>query len=146
TVNQNGQIFSFNLNYQMTLTGASLIDIQMASTFSNTNPGSASATKNAQLLSGGTIFTSTVNDGGISNPLNTYTSPMIPVSGTGVWIISDTTSLQAQTGGAVTQSGFANLFTLQATPTSVPEPMTALIIGSGLICVGLVSRRRRAQQ
>jgi hypothetical protein len=143
-VNQNGQIFSFGFNYQLALTGANLVGIQMGETFSNTNPGSASATKNAQLLGGiGPIFTSTVNDGGLSNPLGTVNGALTPVSGTGVWVINDTTSLQAQNGGSVTQASFVNLFSLQPSAVTVPEPMTALLIGSGLLCVGLVSRRRR---
>jgi hypothetical protein len=71
TVNQNGQSFSVGFTYQLVVTGATLSTIQMDSTFANTDPGAASATKNAQLLGGGTLFTSTVDSGGVSNPLTT---------------------------------------------------------------------------
>jgi len=140
TVNTLGQIFSFGFNYEMVLTGATLSNLQMDSTFMNTSPGSASATKNAQLLSGGTTFSSSVGDGGVSNPLATYQGAVTPVTGTGTWVINDTTSLQAQSG-SVTQDSFENLFESAAIGTTTPEPMTSAMIGSGLLLIGLIVRR-----
>jgi len=148
TVNQNGQIFSFGLNFDLLVSSATLTGIQMSSTFSNTSPGSASASKTAQLLSGGPALTSTVNDGGISNALGTYSGTVIPVSGVGTFLITDTTSLQAQTG-AVTQSGFANSFLLTPGATATPEIASLAMIGSGLVVISMVAgwtRKRRKNQ
>lgn len=134
------QLFSMGFTYQIALTGATMTYIEMGQTFSNTAPGNVSATKNAQLLTGGAIFSSTVDDEGMSNPANTTlfdpTGPE-PVSGIGTWSIQDTVSLQAETKSA-TQNSFENLFTLSETAT--PEPSTMLLIGSALLCIGLVRR------
>jgi hypothetical protein len=146
TVNTSGEIFSLGLSYQLDLTGATLTSVQMASTFTNTSPGSVSATKNAQLLGGGPIYVSNVGDGGVSNSLATYSGPVTSVSGVGSWIIDDTTSLQAQSG-SVTQDSFENLFAETAVVgTNTPEPATMALIGSGLVGVGLLSRRRRIEK
>jgi hypothetical protein len=143
TVSTNGTQFAMGFNYQMTLTGASLVDIMMNSNFANSTPGSASATKNATLLGGGPTSTSTVSDQGSSNALGNHAGNLASTTGTGVWLIGDATSLQAQTAGSVTQANFENLFTLAAAQTGVPEPVTGVLIGSGLLCLGLVSRRKR---
>jgi hypothetical protein len=147
TVNQLGQIFSFGLSFQVLVSPSALAGIQMDSTFGNTSPGSASATKTAQLQTGGPMVTSTVSDGGISNPTGTYTGTLMPVSGVGTFIITDTTSLQAQSG-SVTQSGFANSFLLNAASTTTPEPRTFATIGAGLIFLSLIasSTRKRHRQ
>jgi len=143
-LNTNGSVFSFGFNYQMTPNGANLTSIQEDSTFSNTTPGSVSATKSVQLQSGGTVFTSTVSDQGTShNPSATLPGSIVPVTGSGTWVIADTISLQAQTGGLVSSSGVENLFVLTAT-SGTPEPLTAFMIGSGLLCLGLVAPRRRS--
>jgi hypothetical protein len=147
TLNQLGQIFSFGFNFQITTV---LTGIQMNSTFGNTSPGSASATKTAQLLGGGPTYTSTVSDGGVSNPLSTYDGLVIPVAGSGTFLVTDTTSLQAQSG-AVSASGFINAFNISTPgavdpPLATPEAQTLLTVGSGLVLMGLVisSRRKRA--
>lgn len=143
TVNQNGQIFSFGLSFDVLVTPGALAGIQMDSTFGNTAPGSASASKTAQLVSGGPAITSTVNDGGISNVLGTYSGTLMPVSGVGTFLVTDTTSLQAQTG-SVTQSGFANSFELTPGTAQTPEIASFAMIGSGLVFVGLsLSSARR---
>jgi len=141
TFSQNGNIFSFGLNYQLTPTGANLSSVQIASDFSNTSPGSVSATKNAQLLGGGPIYTSTVSDGGVSNSLSNVSGTVASVAGSGTWVISDTISLQAQTGGVVTQAGFTNLF--DETPATTGEPLTAFLVGTGLFGLGFGARRRK---
>lgn len=140
TVNSSGQIFSFGFSYQMVLTAATLVNIQQDSTFANTSPGSVSSTKNISLLAGGPTLTSTVGDGGVSNSLGTRSGQVVAVTGAGPWLVSDTTSLQAQSGMA-TQSSFENLFSLAPSGT-VPEPLTTTMIGSGLLLVGLGARRR----
>jgi hypothetical protein len=144
TVDESGQIFSMGLTYSLVLTGATLSDIQMGETFSNTSPGSVSATKNAEIGSG-TTFSSTVSDGGLNNPTGTTsTGNVTPTTGTGTWNITDTVSLQAQSGSA-TQNSFENLFTLAAAgPNSTaPELPTGAMIGSALLLFGLISRRFR---
>ena len=116
----------------------------MNSSFSNTAPGSVSASKSAAPLAGGPGVTSTVNDGGISNPLGTYLGSMAAITGSGPFLITDTTSLQAQTG-AVTQTGFANAFVLEPLTSVTPEVGSLTMMGSGLIFLSLIasSARRR---
>jgi hypothetical protein len=145
TVNQNGQIFSFGLSFDLLVSPSTLTGIQMSSTFGNTSPGSASASKTAQLLSGGPAITSTVNDGGISNALGTYSGAVMPVSGVGTFLITDTTSLQAQTGSA-TQSGFTNSFLLTPASTATPEIGSLAMIGSGLVFLGMVANSTRKRR
>lgn len=142
TVNVAGQIFSMGFAYQIAFTEANLSSIQMGETFSNTTSGSVSATKNAQIASG-PVFTSTVTDGGVSNSANTtLAGNLATTSGTGIWTITDTVSLQAQTGSA-TQNSFENLYS-SAAATSVPEPSTMLIAAAVLLGLGMVRRRRRS--
>jgi len=142
TVTVAGEIFSMGITYQLTLTGATLTSINMGETFSNTAPGGVSATKNAQ-ITGGSMYTSTVNDGGVSNPAGTTLSGTpVATSGTGTWNITDTVSLQAQTGSA-TQNSFENLFVLAASSTSVPEPSTMLACGVIMLLMGVALKRRR---
>lgn len=145
TLNQNGQIFSFGLSFDLLVSPSTLTGIQMSSTFSNTSPGSASASKTAQLLSGGPAITSTVNDGGISNALGTYAGAVMPVSGVGTFLITDTTSLQAQTG-SVTQSGFTNSFLLTPASTATPEIGSLAMIGSGLVFLSMVASSTRKRR
>jgi hypothetical protein len=145
TVNQNGQIFSFGLSFDLLVSPSTLTGIQMSSTFGNTAPGSASASKTARLLSGGPAITSTVNDGGISNALGTYSGAVLPVSGVGTFLITDTTSLQAQTG-SVTQSGFANSFFLTPGSTATPEIGSLAMIGSGLVFLSMVASSTRKRR
>ncbi|HWZ34309.1 MAG TPA: hypothetical protein VNX18_23385 [Bryobacteraceae bacterium] len=146
TVNVNGQQFAMGFNYLMTLSGAVLRDIQMDSVFNNTTPGSVSATKGAQLQTGGTVFTSTVNDQGANNASANHVGNVVPTSGTGVWVITDGVSLQAQSGGVATQTSFENLFILDQITTNTPETATMLMMGTGLIGLSLLSRRRRGSR
>ena len=148
TLNQNGQIFSGSLSFDILVGPSVLTGIQMDSTFGNSSPGSASASKTAQLLTGGPAITSTVNDGGVSNAMGTYSGTIMPVTGTGMFLITDTTSLQAQTG-SVTQSGFANAFLLTPGTAETPEVGSLAMIGSGLVFLSMVAsstrRRRKAK-
>jgi hypothetical protein len=144
TVNQNGQVFSLGFSYDIVVTPGSLTGIEMSSTFGNTAPGSASASKTAQPVGGGSAITSTVNDGGISNSQGTYSGAVMPVTGAGTFLITDTTSLQAQTG-MVTQSGFGNSFLISSAATATPEIGSLAMIGSGLVFLSMIasSTRRR---
>lgn len=144
TVDSNGQIFAFGFDFDVTVSPSILTGIQIASTFSNTTPGSVSTTKTAQLEGGPTFAPSTVSDGGVSNPMGTYDGVLIPVSGVGTFVISDTTSLQAQTG-SVTQAGFDNTFDLAASNATTPEVGSFVMIGSGLVFLSVLtgSNRRR---
>jgi len=145
TVNQSGQIFSFDFVYMVTFTGATLANIQMDTTEVNTNGGGVAATKNAQQISGGTVFTSQASDGGVDHSIPTLiTGANTSTSGAGPWNIQDTVSLQAQNGTA-TQDNFENLYTLQAS-TGTPETDTVLLMGSGLLCIGLVRLRRPSRK
>jgi len=148
TVNQNGQIFSVGLSFDVLVTPSALSGIQMDSTFSNTAPGGVSASKTAQLPTGGAI-TSTVNDGGVSNAMGTYFGSVMPVTGVGTFLITDTTSLQAQTG-SVTQAGFANAFLLTPPTAATPEVGSLAMIGSGLVFLGMAGnatrRRKKAKE
>ncbi len=142
TVNQLGQIFSFGLSFQVLVSPSALTGIEMDSAFSNTAPASVSATKTAQLMTGGPTVTSTVSDGGQSNVAGTYSGTLMPVSGVGTFLITDTTSLQAQSGSA-TESGFINSFELASSTAQTPEIGSLAMIGSGLIGLGLVSTSTR---
>jgi len=143
TVNVNGQQFAMGFNYLMTLSGVTLTNIQMDSTFNNTVPGSVSATKGAQLQTGGSVFTSTVNDQGLNNASVNHLGNVALTSGNGVWVITDGVSLQAQSGGSATQTNFENLFTLNPVSANTPETTSMLMMGTGLIGLSLLSRRRR---
>jgi hypothetical protein len=150
SLNQMGQAFAFSFSYLATAAPSSVLSsVQMASTFSNTNPGSVSASKNIELETGGPIFTSAMTDGGVSHPLATYNGPVTPVSGSGTFIVNDAISLQAQ-AGAVSDSGFTNTFNLGVSSiTATPEPAASLLIGSGLLLFGALMRRianRRAER
>lgn len=134
-VNQTGQIFSMGFQYTLTITGgATLNSIQMDSTFANSAPGRVTATKSAS--SGGSSFISSVSDGGASNPMGTYDGNPSVVTGSGPWTINDATSLQAQTGGSVTATGFENLFDLTPGTATTPEPSTLALLGVGLLALG----------
>jgi hypothetical protein len=142
TVNQPGQTFAFNFLYQAQIAGPNTLgSLQMTSDFSNTSPGSASASKNAQLAGGGPIFTSSVTDGGASNPAATYSGPITAVTGGGgLFNVGDAISLQAQAGSA-SSTGFTNNF-FETTPTSdAPEAATVFLLGGGLLIIGFIHRR-----
>ena len=142
TVSTTGAIFSFGFSYGLIVSPSHLSAIDMTATFSNTSPGGVSATKNAQ-IGAGPVFTSTVNDNGISNPLATYIGAGALVSGIGTWVIKNDTSLQANgTGGVATECRFTNVFTL-ASDVSTPEPLPLAMVGFGLIGLGLISRKTR---
>jgi len=132
------QLFALGFSYIATpAASTALTSMQMTSTFSNTTPGSVSATKNAQANSGGAVFTSAVSDGGVSNVSNTYLGPVTPITGgTTIFSVRDTISLQAQTG-AVSDTGFSNIF---VTPP-VPEPPASILIGGGLLLISSLVRR-----
>ncbi len=144
TLSGGGQIFSFGLSFDITVSPVVLDAIQMASTFANTGTGDVSSTKTAQLTGGGPEFTSTVSNGGAQDPMATYNGAMIPVSGAGTFVITDTTSLQAQTG-SVTQAGFENSFVMaDAAPTA--EVGSLIMLGSGLIFLGLLGTSAGARK
>jgi hypothetical protein len=141
SLSDNSQAFAFSFSY-LALATTSLSSIQMESTFSNTTPGSVSATKNAQAVAGGTIFTSAVTDGGISNMANTYLGPVTPITGgTAPFNVQDAISLQAQSG-SVMDGGFANAFvTSSGVTTTAPEPSESILIGSGILLISLFMRK-----
>ncbi len=145
TVNANGQIFSFGMNFQIVVTPSALTGIQMSSTFSNTMPGSVSATKTIQPVGGPILVSSTVNDAGISHALGTLSGLVMPVSGVGAFLVTDTTSLQAQTG-SVTQVGFANSFNIGPISTATPEIASQAMIGGGLVFLSLVANSMRKRK
>jgi hypothetical protein len=140
SLSDNDQAFAFSFGYLATVT-TSLSSIQMESTFGNTTPGSVSATKNAQAVGGGTIFTSAVTDGGVNNANNTYLGPVTAVTGgTAPFNVQDAISLQAQSG-TVMDGGFANKFVTSSTTTSAPEPSDSILVGSGILLISLLMRR-----
>jgi hypothetical protein len=142
SLTDSNQVFAFSFGYVATPgPTTSLSSIQMTSTFSNTTPGSVSATKNGQALTGGTLFTSAVADNGMNNVSNTYLGPVTAVTnGTTAYDIRDAISLQAQTG-SVTDSGFANDFVTSVVTTTTPEPPASLLIGGGLLLISSLVRR-----
>jgi len=144
TVNANGQIFSFGMNFQIVVTPSALTGIQMSSTFSNTMPGSVSATKSIQPVGGPILVSSTVNDGGTSHAMGTLNGLVMPVSGVGAFLVTDTTSLQAQTG-SVTQAGFANSFNIGPV-ASTPEIASQAMIGGGLVFLSLLANSMRKRK
>jgi hypothetical protein len=117
----------------------------MNSTFANTSPGSVSASKSAAPLAGGPGVTSTVNDGGGSNAANTYFGSMSPITGAGPFLITDTTSLQAQTGMAM-QSGFANSFVTGPISAATPEVGSLTMMGAGLVFLSLIAGSTRLRK
>jgi len=145
TVNTNGQIFSFGMSFQIVATPSALTGIQMSSTFANTMPGSVSATKSIQPIGGGTAVSSTVNDGGTSHALGTVNGLVMPVSGVGAFLVTDTTSLQAQTG-IVTQAGFSNSFILGPIVAPTPEIASQAMIGGGLVFLSLLANSMRKRK
>lgn len=150
TVNSFGQIFSFGFTYNIIVSNPSqLAAIEMDSMFSNTSPGSASATKSAA-QGGASTAVSDVSDEGTSNPMGLYLGNLAPVSGNpqGTYLITDTTSLQAQDGGSVTQSSFNNDFVLLAPrqTSDTPEVGSYAMIGSGLVFLGLFANTTRKRR
>jgi hypothetical protein len=137
------QVFAFDFTYEaVAASGLVLSGIQQTATFSNTTPGSTSFTKNAQAMGGGPIFTSAVTDGGTSHVAATYDGPITAVSGANSdFLVKDAISLQAQSG-SVSNSGFANnFFTSPGNTTTTPEPPVSLLIGSGLVLLGGLTRK-----
>lgn len=148
TLNTNGQIFSMGLSFDVVVSPSNLTGIQMGATFSNTAPANVSASKSVQLLAGGPQITSTVNDEGISNALGNHLGTLMPVSGVGTFLVTDTTSLQAQTG-SVSEASFTNSFFLGPQTVPTPEIGSLLMIGTGLVFVSALAsstrRRKRAK-
>ena len=144
TVNTNGQVFSFGMSYQIVVTPSALTGIQMSSTYGNTMPGSISASKTIQPVGGGPMVTSTVTDAGTNHVMATYNGLVVPVSGVGAFLVTDTTSLQAQTG-VVTEAGFANTFNIGPfAPT--PEIASQAMIGGGLVFLSLLANSMRKRK
>jgi hypothetical protein len=147
TLNAAGQLFSFGLTFDITVSPVVLDAIQMASTFANTGTGEVSSTKTAQLMGGGPEFTSTVSNNGAQDPMATYNGGLASVGGgAGTFVITDTTSLQAQ-GGTATQAGFENSF-LMGPGTTAPtaEVGSLIMLGSGLIFLGLLGTSAGARK
>lgn len=134
------EILGYSFMYQVTPSPNPVADIQMTSELGTTGTGNVSAVK--QVNPGGTITQSSVNNGMTDFTLPSLVSGLQePVSGTSAFDVQDAISLQAQTGTAQ-QENFVNLFTEGSAATVTPEPSTTLLIGSGLLCFGLVRRRR----
>jgi hypothetical protein len=58
-----------------------------------------------------------------------------------------TTETGAYPGGPGTFGGRANRFAIDVvTSSAVPEPMSSLLLGTGLLAIGFLARRRRSQQ
>jgi hypothetical protein len=146
TMGTNGQIFAFGLNFQLVFaSGTSLAGIQMNSSFGNTAPGTVSASKSVAPLAGGSGVTSTVNDGGKSNVTGSYFGSMSPITGAGPFLITDTTSLNAETG-SVTESGFANSFVTGPLAAVTPEIGSLTMMGAGLVFLGLIASSTRLRK
>ncbi len=144
----NSQEFAFDLTYEaVAAVGKVLTGIQQMATFSNLVPGDASFTKNAQATGGGPIFTSAVTDGGTNHLSANYSGPITAISGDNSdFLIQDAISLQAE-AGAVSNAGFANnLFTGPGGTTNTPEPPVSLLISSGLVLIGSLTRRVTARR
>jgi hypothetical protein len=153
SLNDNDQVFAFSFSYNaISVQGpgihpAPLSSIQMTSTFSNTEPGSVSATKIATAGEGVInfpTFASAVTSNGVSNVNNTYLGPVTAVNPSGSaddFSIQDAISLQAQTG-SVSDTGFANIFvTRLSADLNAPEPPASILIGGGLLLIGSLVRR-----
>jgi len=111
-VNSPGQEFVLDLTYQAeAINSSSLTAVQIASMFGNSSPGTASATLYAQPTSGGTISSSSVFDGGISNPQAIYDGPTTAINGGNAdpFNIQDSVTLEAESGSS-SDSGFINFF------------------------------------
>jgi hypothetical protein len=139
TVNTSGEIFSLGLSFDVVVSPAALTGIKMSSMFSNTMPGSISASKTAQWW-GATVGPSTVSSGGVSNPAATYSGAIIPMSGVGTVLTSDTMSLQTQC--VIPSTNEFSKPDWGTDPTATAEGGSFAMVGSGLIVVGLIARRR----
>lgn len=138
-VNTN-QNLTYDFSYIITPNPNPVVSFQMKSDIGNTGSGSVSAVKNTTL----TGTTSSADDGGTPHTLPSLVSgAVISVSATSAFTVQDTISLQGQTGSAQ-QQDYTNLFAEGAVSTT-PEPSTTLLIGSGLLCFGLVRKHRSSR-
>src|SRR5260370_42376959 len=133
------------MNFHIVVTLRALRGIQMNFTFRKTMAGSVSATKSIQPVGGPILVSSTVNDAGVAHALGTLNGLVMPVSGVGAFLVTDTTSLQAQTG-SVTQVGFANSFNIGPISTATPEIASQAMIGGGLVFLSLVANSMRKRK
>lgn len=116
------------------VTGSGVIGTNATMSASVTGGGSASLTKDIfgstpQILGGNAIATANVNN-------QQGTGPLAIFNGGASFFSRDTLTIQANNNTA-TVTSFGNVF------QTVPEPMTSLLIGGGLLAIGLLRRRRK---
>lgn len=133
------QILGYDFTYLVTPDSNPVTGMQMISDIGNTGSGSVSAVKDILIAS--TLYESSANNGTTDYTLPTLVSgPTTALPGSSAFTVQDTISLQGQTGTAQ-QQDYTNLFT-EGAISEVPEPSAALLIGTGLICVGLTRKLR----
>lgn len=133
------QILGYSFLYVVTPLPNPVVDFQMTTDIGNTGNANVSAVKETD--AGGTILQSSANNGASDFTFPALLSgPVTSISGTAAFDVQDAISLQGQNGTAE-QLDYTNLFT-EGTVSGVPEPAMTLLIGSGLLCLGMVRKYR----
>jgi len=127
-LNSSNQQWAFTLNYTVTMPAAFFQSYQSSVSGSFTGTGNFSLTKN--------ISTQAATAG--ADQVNNL-SAVIPFVGAPIstFNVSDNIQLSSGTSGTASLTSVSNIF-------AIPEPLTSILLGSGLLAFGYLIRRRRS--
>jgi hypothetical protein len=141
-----GEILALQLSYTVQNSGASIGSLSIDSQFAAVGDASVMASASVSPLLVTNV--STVGNGGKPQSNSTQTGNPAPLSLS--FIVTDAIVILSQNGSA-TQNGFANVFSGGAGSVggfeeATPEVWTSALVGSGLLCLGLLWRRRSRKE